>query len=459
MGATAIALIIGIPLSAIAFIIWAVRYAKAGPNEVLVVSGRKRTKVGPDGKKRTVGYRLVKGGGTFVWPIKERVQRLSLELMTLDVRTPEVYTVTAVPVIVDGVAQVKVKGDEDSMEIAAEEFLSKSQEEIKRTALQTVEGYMRAVIGTMTIEDIYKNRQGFAQKVVEAASRDLAKMGLEIISLTIRNVSDNQGYLEALGKPRIAQVKRDAIIGEAEAEREAKTFRYQAETRIEEARRDHEIQRAEYEAAISRQKAEADMAYDLQKFKIAQQLKREEVQVGIVEKKSMIELQELEAKRREKELEASVMRPADAEKYKIQALAEAERCRLELEAQGEAAAIKAKGFARAEAVRAEGLSEAEIMRNKAEAWSRYNEAAITEMFVNILPKLAQSVSEPLSKTEKIVVIGNGNSAGASKITRDVAEIISQLPPVIESLTGIKLEKLVERAANAGSTVSREGKAQ
>jgi flotillin len=444
MNVMPLAIVVGIAIL-ISFIIWASRYTKVGPNEVLVISGRKRTVIEPSGERKTAGYRLVKGGGTFVLPIKEHVQRLSLELMTLEVRTPDVYTAKGVRVTVDAVAQVKVKGQEESIVVAAEQFLSRSQEDIMRVVLQTVEGHMRAILGTMTIEDIYTKRREFAEKVKEAAIPDLSKMGMEIVSLTIRKVTDDQGYLEALGKPRIAQVKRDAIIGEAEADREAQEVRFAADTKIEEARRDMEVKKADYSAAINQKRAEAELAYELQRYKTSQRVKEEEVKVAIVEKQKSVELEETEILRKEKELKASVEKPAEAERYRIQVRADAEKYRLMAEATGQAQATRSKGFAEAEVIKAQGHSEAETMMEKAQSWSNYNEAAVTEMFINILPKLAQAVSEPLSKTDKIVLIsGNGDSAGASKVTRDVAQVIAQLPPVIESLTGVKLEDLIER---------------
>jgi len=374
----------------------------------------------------------VKGGGTFVLPIKEHIQRLSLELMTLEVRTPDVYTVKGVRVTVDAVAQVKVRGQEESIVVAAEQFLSRSQEDIVRIVLQTMEGHMRAILGTMTIEDIYTKRREFAEKVKEAALPDLSKMGMEIISLTIRKVTDDQGYLEALGKPRIAQVKRDAVIGEAEADREAQEVRFTADTKIEEARRDMEVKKAEYSAAINQRKAESELAYELQRYKTSQRVKEEEVKVAIVEKQKSVELEETEILRKERELKASVEKPVEAERQRIQTLADAEKYRLMAEATGEAEATRSKGFAQAEVIKAQGRSEAETMMEKAQSWSNYNEAAVTEMFINILPKLA------------LLISGNGDSAGASKVTRDVAQVIAQLPPVIESLTGVKLEDLMER---------------
>jgi flotillin len=428
-----------------AAVVWAVRYTKVGPNEVLIISGRRRTVTGPDGRRRTVGYRLVHGGGTFVWPIKEKVQRMSLELMTLEVRTPEVYTVNAVPVTVDGVAQVKIKGDEESIAIAAEQFLSRSREDVMKTVLQTVEGHMRAVLGTLTVEEIYRGRQEVARRVREAAAEDLRKMGMEILSLTIRNVADTQGYLEALARPRIAQVKRDAVKGEAEAEKEAQQARFQAETAIAQAQRDMELKKAEYEAEVKAKRAEADLSYDLHRYRIAQRVKAEEIQVGIVEREKLAELEEREVARKERELLATVLKPAQVERQRTEVLAEAQRYRLEAEGMGRAEEIKARGAAEAEVIRMKGLAEAEAMRKKAESWSQYNEAAITELIVRVLPELARAVSEPLAKTERIVVVNaDAGGAGVARIPADVARVVAQLPALVESLTGVKLEQLLER---------------
>lgn len=190
--------------------VWASRYTKVGPNHVLIVSGRNHRVTGADGIVSSRGFRIVKGGGTFIIPVVEKADILSLELLTIDVQTPEVYTSKGVPVKVDGVAQIKVKGDDISIATASEQFLSKGVDDIKNIAMQTLEGHLRAILGTMTVEEIYQNRDAFASKVQEVAAGDMANMGLSIVSFTIRDIRDTQGYLDALGKPRIAQVKRDA---------------------------------------------------------------------------------------------------------------------------------------------------------------------------------------------------------------------------------------------------------
>src|SRR5712664_4180364 len=466
--------VVGIVVVVFVFLaIWAGRYTKVGPNQVLVVSGRKHTYRDPDGTVQSRGFRIVKGGGTFVIPVVEKVDLLSLELLTIDVQTPEVYTSKGVPVRVDGVAQIKVKGDDISIATAAEQFLSKGVDDIKNIATQTLEGHLRAILGTMTVEDIYQNRDAFASKVQEVAAGDMANMGLSIVSFTIRDIRDGQGYLEALGKPRIAQVKRDAQIAQAEADRDAmirssqatqagQEAKFAADTKIAEAQRDYQSNVAQYQAAVNQRKAEADLAYDLQKFKTGQLVKAEEVQVQIIEKQKQIELQQQEIQRKQRELEANVQKPADAERYKVETLANARKFQLEAEAAGSAAAAKATGFANADVAKATGIAEAEAnkarglaeaaiieaqgkatasaMQQKAESFKQYNEAAVIEMIVRVMPEVAGRISEPLSKTEKIVIINSGNGAnggGASKLTGDVTQIVAQLPPIIESLTGIK----------------------
>jgi flotillin len=438
-----LALIIGgsvlAALILIAFAVWAHQYTKVGPNEVLIISGRRpaggvsRLRRHTPGSDR--GYRIVRGGGTYVRPFRERVQRLSLELMQFDVKTPETYSMHGVPVQADGVCMVKIDGTQEGIERAAEQFLSRRQEDIVRTAMQAVEGHMRSAIGAHSIEDIYRDRQKLVNEVRELVEPDLAAMGLVIVSLTIRNVGDKQGYIEALGRPRTAQVKRDAIRGEAEAEREAKAARYEADLAIERSRRDYEIERSGFKAEGMRASAEADLSYDLQKAITRQEVRKAELDVEIVERHKAIELMQAEVERRKRELAAEIVEPALARAKEIMELAEAGR--------EQAAAL---GAGEADALRAKGLAEAEAMAAKAESWKGYNEAAITDRVLEILPALASAVSAPLAQTEKIVMIGGGNGSGpgAHKITRDVTQVMAELPAVVEALTGKSFEELAAR---------------
>ena len=454
------------------------RYKKVGPNQVMIISGRKHRVRTPSGEE-TTGFRIRKGGGAFIFPLLERVDILSLEVVTLDFTTPEVYTKPGVPIVVDGVAQVKIKGDEASIRTAAEQFLGKGVEEIKQIALQTVEGHLRAIIGTLSVEDIYRNRDQFAGSVQEVAVSDLANMGLQIVSFTLKDIRDSHGYLDALGKPRTAEVKRDATIAQAEADRDAsiksaqarqagEIAKFEAETRIAEAQRDFQSRKAEYDAAVNLKRAEADLAYDIQKNKTSQALKREEVQVAIVEKEQQIVVQEREIKRRERELEATVKRQADAERYRVETEAAALRARSEQVARGEAEARRQKGLAEADVIKATGASEAEIislkgaaeaeaMRKKADSFKEYNQAAVLQILVAALPEIAKAVAEPLSKTDRITLVSTGGDGiGASKLTGDIAKIMAELPAVVESLSGVDLRRLVEAIPALKAATSAAG---
>ncbi len=472
--------ILAIAIPAVVFVLFTVlfvyasRVKKVGPNQVLVISGR-----GEGHKGREMGgieskFRIVTGGRSFIWPILERVDDLSLEIMTIDITTPDVPTLQGVPVTVEGVAQTKIGSDENSIRTAAIQFLSKSQDEIKYVAHETLAGHLRAILGTLTVEQLYKDREAFAQKVQEVSGEDMASMGLEIVSFVIKDISDSEGYLEALGRPRIAQVKRDATIGEAEAARDAtiesararqqgESAKFEAETKIAESRKQFEVQKAAFEAETNRKKAEAELAYTLQMNITNQQVKAEEVEVEVVAKRKSIEVQQQEVARREKELDATVRKPAEAERYKVQILAEARQFQLQTEATGEAEAIRQKGLAEADAAKARGLAEAEILRQKglaeaevirqqglaeaeatlkkAEAWKEYTQAAIIQQLLDRLPEVAAAIAQPLAKTERIVIVntgGDGNGAGAAKVTQDVTNIIAQVPATVEALTGMDL---------------------
>ena len=438
---------------------FAKQYKKVGPNQVLIISGgRKRTIVEPDGTKRKVGYRMHIGGGTFVIPLLERAEILPLEVLTVTIKTPEVLTAQGVHIIAEAASQVKVGSDEHAIRMAAEQFLATGAQGIKDVGFHILEGCMRATIGASTVEQIYQNREDFNNKVMEASSDDFARMGLAILSFALKDISDTQGYLESLGKPRIAQVRAEASVAEAEANKEATIkaaharkegdiVKFQAEADIAAASRDYELKRAEFQAAINQKKAQADLTYEIERHRMNQQLKKEEYRVRLIEKEEAIKVEERESLRKEQELEATVKKAADAKKYQIQAEAEAESYKLEQEAKGRAVAKKLEGDA-----------EAEAMRKKAEAWSQYNQAAVYEMLVEKLPDLARAVSEPLSKVDKIVMVGGGQdgSLGASKISAEVAQVLAQLPPIIETLGGVDLKKLVEKLPELKTQKNRVG---
>ena len=426
--------------------------------------------------------RVKVGGRMFVLPIIQMAQMLSLEVMTLPVNTARVYTKEGVSVSVDGIAQVKVGRSEDAIRTAAEQFLGKSVTEIAEVALQTLEGQQRAILGTMTVEDIYRDRVTFAEQVRDVAATDMTSMGLEIVSFSIRDIQDEQGYLEALGVRRTAEVKRDAAIGAAEAERDAgikeaqadqqrQAAKFAADTAIALSERDFQTEKAAYDQEVNARRAEAELAYPLQEAKTRQRIRAEESQVEVVERQKQIEVQEQEVARREKELDATVRRPAAADRYKLETLAEGERARVVAEARAEAEAIKlrgeadasaivARGQAEAEAIRAQGLAEAEAMTKKADAWKEYGQAAMIQQLFESLPQVASAVAQPLAKTDSIVVISNGGEsgagAGASKVTQDVSNTIAQLPALVEALTGVDLISTLKNLPGIVSDVQKNG---
>ena len=437
----------------LAFVVWATNYRKVGPNQVLVISGRSSTVVEPDGRRRRVGYRLQVGGGTFVMPLVESVQVLPLDVISVSIRCPEVLTAQGVLIAAEAYGQVKVASDERLLHRAVENFLSRGTAGIATVAQEILEGHMRAALGTMVVEEIYSHREEFAQRVRRAAQADFDRLGLELLAFALKDISDSQGYIEALGARRIAEVKRDAAIAQAETERDAAiraaqyrkegdVARLAAEAELARATRDFELQRAEFQAAVNAKRAEAELAYELARAKYLEELKRQEYQARLLEKELATRVEEQEIVLREKQLEASVKRPAEAESYRSRLEAEAEAYRKELEAKGRAAGLRLEAQVRAEALREQGRAEAEAMREKALAWQQYTQAALAEMLIQRLPEMARAVAEPLAHVEKMVLVGEGGQA--SKLTGQVAEVLAQLPAVVEALTGFKLKDVLKK---------------
>ncbi len=450
-------ILIGIIVVVIGLIVFilAKQYRKVGPNEVLIISGgRKRTVIEPDGTKRKIGYRYRLGGGTFVIPFFETVDILPMDVITLGIKTPEVLTHSGVPIMAEATAQVRVDSSDHSIRLAAEQFLGLGKEGIKDVSMTILEGKMREVMGTMTVEEIFRGRHEFSDKVTEVTQSDFLRMGLSMISFALKDISDTQGYLDALSKPQVAAARRDAAIAEAETEKEAaikssearkegEVARLAAEALIAKAEWENEAKKATSQVEVNQQKAQADYAYELERFRLSQEIKKEEAKVKLIEKEEAIKIEELEISRREKELDSTVIKPADARKQQIKAEAEAEEYRIQAEAKGKAEAIKLEGVAEAEKIKHRGLAEAEAMLKKSQAWERYNQAAIMENYFNILPDLAKAVSEPLSRIDKIVLVGGDKGTGSSKITSQVAEILAQMPEVVKSLTGVDLKKYLK----------------
>ena len=424
---------------AILIVVLAVQYRKVGPNEALIIAGgRKRSVTAADGSKRKVGYRYRLGGGTFVWPGLEKVYVLPMDIISMSIKTPEVLTHGGVPIMAEASAQVKINSSDETILLAAEQFLGIGRDGIRDVAANVLEGRVREVIGTLTVEEIYRGRQEFSNRVIAAVREDFGRMGLAILSFSLKDISDTQGYIDALSKPQIAAAKRDAVIAQAETEKEsiikssmarkeAELARLQSEAQIAKAQWDNEAKKAESQILVNAKKAQADFSYELERNRIGQDLKKEEAKVKQVEKEEAIKTESLEIARKERELEATVIKPADARKYQIKAEAEAEEYRIAAEAKGKAEAVKLQGLAEADEIRAKGGAEAEAMMKKAQAWERYTQAAVLDSYIKVLPELARAVSEPLAKVDKIVIVGGDKELGTTKVTAQVAQVLAQLP--------------------------------
>lgn len=410
-----------------------------GPNEALVISG--------------VGYETpetIIGGRVFKLPFLQRIQRISLNTFTLNITSPNVFTEKGVAVTVEGVAQVKISTNDGLLQTACQIFLDKGESEIQNICQETLEGHQRAIMGNMTVEQIYKDRLKFSEAVFDVASSSLVAMGVTVISYTIKSISDEKGYLDALGMTRTAQVKRDARIGEAEAQKDsgikeamANERRMQSEfynnTQIALAKRDFELKKAEFDKEVETKKATSELAYELQVAKTKQLIQEENMQIKVIERMQEIKIQEEEMARKEKELSAMVKQPAMAEKYRLEKLAEANKNRVILEGEAEAETIRLRGEAEAFAIEAKAKAEAEQMAKKAAAFKEYDEAAKVAMILDMLPKLAAECAAPMLNCQKIKVVASGSGdIGAAKLTGEVVDIMGKIPALMEKNTGVNL---------------------
>ena len=335
-------------------VVFSRNYLKVSPNAVAVLSGRKRKL--PDG--RVVGYRMVRGGAALRIPLLEKVEYLHLNVMTIPLEIKRAYTLKGVPVSVKAVANVKIRGDDTSLQAAAERFLGMTHDQVQKVIFQTLEGHLRSILGTLTVEEVNSDRQSFAQKLTSEAAADLEKMGIGVDVLTIQEISDEEDYLDALGKRRTAEVKRDATIGEAEAHRDAKIkssqalqegekAKFQADAEIAQSSRDFMIRQAQYQAEIETQKARAAQAGPLSEATARQAVVAEEVRVEKTRTQELIAVQEQEVLRRQKELEATVIKPAEADRQAAVVRAEAAKQSAILEAEGRRSAHDRDGRGRA----------------------------------------------------------------------------------------------------------------
>jgi flotillin len=436
-------------------------YRKAGPHEALVVYGFR-------------GKRVITGHGTIVMPMIENCHDLSLELMSFDVAPQQdLYTKQGVAVTVEAVAQIKVKSDTESIWTAAEQFLTKTDQEREGLIKLVMEGHLRGIIGQLTVEEIVKQPEMVGDRMRSTCADDMNKMGLEVISFTIKEVRDKNEYIINMGRPDVARIKRDADVAAAEADRDtairralatreaavakaqADQDRVLAETlslaKQAEATRDLEVKRAQYVEVTKRQQAQADKAYDIQTAIMQQQVTAEQVKVQQVEKEQQVKVQEAEINRRQNELIATVLKPAEIERQRIETLAAAEKQRLIAEAEGHASSIRAQGEAESEIIFKKGDAEARAMNVKAEAYQEYNQAAIYDKLLTSLPEVVRALAAPLANVDKITVVstGNGDATGMNKITGDLTKMAAQVPALFETLSGMSMSDLLSKVRGIG----------
>jgi flotillin len=436
-------------------------YRKAGPHEAIIVYGFR-------------GTRIIKGHGTVIFPMVETCRGLSLELMSFDVAPQQdLYTRQGVAVTVEAVAQIKVKSDPESIQTASEQFLTKGPAEREGLIRLVMEGHLRGIIGQLTVEEIVKQPEMVGERMRSTCAEDMNKMGLEVISFTIKEVRDKNEYITNMGRPDIARIKRDADVAAAEAERDtaikraeaqraaavakaqADQERVMAETlsaaKQAEAQRDLEVKKAAFKEMITRQQAQADKAYEIQTNVMQQQVVAEAVKIKQIEKEQEIKVQEAEILRHERELIAQVLKQAEVEKRRIETLAEAEKQRLVMEAEGHASATRTQGEAEAEIIFKKGEAEAKAMNVKAEAYQEYNQAAVVDKLISGLPEVVRALASPLANVDKITVVstGNGSAAGMNKVTGDMVSMAAQIPALFETLSGMQMSELFSKIRGIG----------
>jgi flotillin len=459
-----VVVIAGMAILAVVFIIVmsARLYRKAGPNEALIVYGFRGAP------------RVIKGGGTVVLPMVELCRGLSLELMSFDVApTQDLYTRQGVAVTVEAVAQIKVKSDPESILTAAEQFLTKAPPEREGLIRLVMEGHLRGIIGQLAVEEIVKQPEMVGERMRSTCADDLNKMGLDVISFTIKEVRDKNEYITNMGRPDIVRIRRDADVAAAEADRdtaikraeaaresavakaEADQERVLAETLSQakqaEAQRDLDVKKAEYLQLVKKQQAQADKAYEIQTNIMQQQVRAEEVTIRQIEKEHEVKVQEAEILRRDRELTSTVSKSAEFERQRIETLAAAERQRRIMEAEGLAASIRAQGEAEAEIILKKGEAEAKAMNVKAEAYQEYNQAAIADKLISMLPEVVRALASPLSNVDKITIVSTGSneSTGMHQITGDLTKIAAQIPALFETLSGMPMNDLLSRVRMIG----------
>ena len=441
-----------ISILVLAAIVLALGYLKAPPDTAYIISGL--------GKKRI----LIGKAGMRI-PFFERVDKLSLSVMQVDVKTSEaVPTNEFINVSVDGVANVKISSDPELLKRAAEALLGKTRQEMVTLVTQVLEGNMREIVGSVGLKDMVQDRQGVAKKITENVVPDMEKLGIEVVNFNIQNFKDAAGTIENMGIDNVEQIRKNAQIAKANAQRdiaiatsnaqqEANAVKVEAEKKIAEQNAALAVQQAEMQVRADTKKAEADAAYSIQQENQRKIIEIAKTTADIARREKEAELAEKDIAIKERELEAEVKKQADAMKYRSEKEAEADLIKRQREAdarmyeaikdaeakKAEAEAIRYAMEQEAEGIRAKGLAEAEAIEKKAEAQKKMGEASVLEMYLAALPEVVKNAAAPLAQTDKIVMYGDGNS---TKLVRDVMNSTDQIMEGVKQATGIDVSTLI-----------------
>lgn len=445
-----LAIIIGVVV--ILFVVFILAsYIKAPTDRALIVSGLRKNP------------KFVIGKSALRIPFLQRVDKLELKMISVDVKTKEsVPTNEYINVNIDSAVKIKVGSSKEMLEKAASNFLNKNEDYIRNSVGDVLEGNVREIIGQMRLEDIVQDRKMFAEKVQENAAPDMARMGLEIVSFNVQNVTDEGNVIENLGIDRVVSISKSAQISRAESERDiavakanatkqANDARIEAETAIAERNNELEIKKQELKRAADVKKAEADAAYEIQQQEQRKTIEITTADANIAKQEKEIELREKEIAVKEKTLDADIRKQAEAEKYATQQKADAQLYQRQKEAEAvkaqgiaEAESIKAKGLADAESIKARGLAEAEAMEKKAEAMAKYGKAAMTEMIIKVLPQMAEAIAKPLESIDKVTIIDGGSGEnGVGTFSGNVPSVLAKTIESIKETTGFDLTEVMK----------------
>jgi flotillin len=468
----------GVALIVIGFLmflgLWARNYRKAGPDEALIVYGgglkykayvmdpqTRKPKIGPDGKPMYIkrGWKAVIGGAIFTIPVLQRFERISLKLMSIDVKIANAYSLEGVPVNIDAVANVKINSETEAVARAVERFLGIDAQDIKNIIKETLEGQLRDIVGTLTVEQLYRERDDFVSSILKQVGQELDKIGVLIDIINIQTISDEKNYLENLGRKRTAEIKRDAEIGEAEADRdsvkkasialrEGQVVKAEQERQIAEAEKDRDVAKADYFGQTLKAQKTAEQEGPKAEAIARQSVIAEEVKIREAEQRALQKVQAERIIAEEKRWTADKVVPADAEKQKVIKLAEGEAGAIMKKAEAEAQAKLKVGTAEAEVIKLKLEKEAEGLKMKADAWEKYGHAANFMNTLDALKAMMEQAAYAASgmKIDKVVVIDSGGDGKGNPIARTMNAMPAAMVNLFEQLkaaTNIDLESFIK----------------